>query len=132
MSAFAGRFGQLTALGLAVALTACATLPPGRELDPQDPFERYNRAAFTFNDSLDRAILKPVARAYQAVLPAFVQRGVGNFFGNLSDVSTAINDVLQGKPKLAAVHVGRFALNSTGGILGCWHAACRRWPKGFS
>jgi phospholipid-binding lipoprotein MlaA len=96
----------------------CASLPPGRSPDPQDPFERYNRAAFSFNDAVDRAILKPVSQAYKAVMPSFVQRGVTNFFGNLSELPTLVNDLLQGKGTMAATHLGRFALNTTFGLLG--------------
>jgi phospholipid-binding lipoprotein MlaA len=109
--------------GFALLLGACATLPEGRPPDPTDPFERYNRAIFSFNDTLDRFVLKPVARAYKFVTPDLVQRGVANFFNNISDVPTAVNDVLQGKPKQAATHVGRFALNSTVGILGLFDVA---------
>src|SRR5882757_2405336 len=111
---------RLTAvlLTLASLLAGCASLPPGRSPDPQDPFERYNRAAFSFNDTIDRAVLKPVSQAYQAVMPSLVQRGVTNFFGNLSDVPTVINDLLQGKATMAATHLGRLAINTTFGLLG--------------
>jgi phospholipid-binding lipoprotein MlaA len=105
-------------LALASLLAGCASLPPGRSPDPHDPFERYNRAAFGFNDAIDKAILKPVSQAYRAVLPSFVQRGVTNFFDNLSDVPTAVNDVLQGKVTMAATHLGRLAINTTFGLLG--------------
>lgn len=105
-------------LALASLLAGCASLPPGRSADPQDPFERYNRAAFSFNDAIDRAILKPVSQAYKVVMPSFVQRGVTNFFGNLSDIPTVVNDLLQGKGTMAATHLGRLALNTTFGLLG--------------
>ncbi len=105
-------------LALAGLLAGCASLPPGRVPDAQDPFERYNRAAFSFNDAIDRAILKPVSQAYRAVTPSFVQRGVTNFFGNLSDVPTIVNDLLQGKGTMAGTHLGRLAINSTFGLLG--------------
>jgi phospholipid-binding lipoprotein MlaA len=112
------------ALSAAVLLlSACANLPAGRTPDPSDPFERYNRAAFSFNDTVDRALLKPIARAYAWITPTFIQRGVENFFGNLSDVPTALNDILQGKPTMAATHVGRFAINSTFGVLGVFDIA---------
>ena len=103
---------------VAVVMHGCASLPPGSVRDPGDPFERYNRAAFSFNDAVDRAVLKPVAQAYEAVTPSFLRQAVGNFFDNLSDVSTVANDLLQGKPKMAATHTGRLAVNSTFGLLG--------------
>jgi len=105
-------------LALASLLAGCASLPPGRLPDPRDPFERYNRAAFSFNDAIDRAVLKPVSRAYKAVMPSLAQRGVTNFFDNLSDVPTVVNDLLQGKGTMAATHLGRLAINTTVGLLG--------------
>ena len=85
---------------LAISLSACASLPAGRQPDPSDPFERYNRAAFSFNDAVDTALFKPIAKAYRFVTPDLAQQGVSNFFGNLSDVPTALNKLLQGKPNL--------------------------------
>jgi len=108
-----------TALALlAVVIQGCASLPPGTLRDPADPFERYNRAAFSFNDTVDRAVLRPVAVAYKTVTPDPLRRAVSNFFGNLSDIPTIANDLLQGKPTMAATHAGRVALNSTFGLLG--------------
>jgi len=63
-------------------------------------------------------LVKPVAKAYNTVAPGFVQTGIANFFGNLSDIPTALNDVLQAKPKAAGVHAARVAINSTVGLLG--------------
>jgi len=105
-------------LALVVSLGGCASLPPGKTLDRQDPFERFNRASDGFNETLDKVVLRPVAKAYQTVAPSFVQTGIANFFGNLSDVPTALNDVLQARPKPAGVHAARVAINSTVGLLG--------------
>jgi phospholipid-binding lipoprotein MlaA len=105
-------------LALVFSLSGCASLPPGKTLDPQDPFERFNRASDTFNETLDKVVLTPVAKAYKTVVPGFVQTGIANFFGNVSDIPTALNDVLQAKPKAAGVHVARVAINSTIGLLG--------------
>lgn len=114
---------RLPAVALASLLVGCASLPPGRFPDPQDPFERYNRAAFSFNEAIDRVILKPVSQAYRAVVPSFAQRGLTNFFGNLSDVPTAANDLLQGKLTMAATHLGRLAINTTFGLAGLMDVA---------
>ncbi|WP_280155042.1 VacJ family lipoprotein [Piscinibacter sp. XHJ-5] len=108
----------MRALLLAVALAGCASLPPGKTPDPQDPFERFNRTSEGFNETLDKVLLKPVAKAYETVAPGFVQTGIANFFGNLSDIPTALNDGLQGRPKAAGVHAARVAINSTIGLLG--------------
>jgi phospholipid-binding lipoprotein MlaA len=86
--------------------------------NPDDPLESYNRAMFTFNDKLDRTLIKPVAQGYQAVLPSPVRTGVGNFFGNLGDPWIAVNSLLQGKATEAFNGSMRFVFNSTLGLLG--------------
>ncbi len=106
---------RLSMVVLAVAITGCATAR-----NPQDPFEGYNRAMFSFNDGVDRIAIKPVATVYRDVLPQFVQTGVGNFFGNLGDVWTAVNNLLQGKVEDGLNDFMRVAVNSTlgfGGLL---------------
>ena len=100
------------AAGVAVLLSACAGP------NPRDPYEGFNRAMFQFNDKVDQVALKPAATAYKAVLPGFVQTGVNNFFGNLSDVWSAVNNLLQGKGEAGMSDVTRVTLNSTFGLLG--------------
>jgi phospholipid-binding lipoprotein MlaA len=98
-------------LAVSLALAGCATA------NPKDPFEKFNRAMFSFNDAVDQAALKPAAEAYRT-LPSFVQTGVGNFFGNLGDAWTAANNLLQGKMADGMSDVMRFTFNSTFGIFG--------------
>ncbi|MEG2031988.1 MAG: VacJ family lipoprotein [Janthinobacterium sp.] len=109
--------GSLARIGLALAiaatLSACAT-----GSNPRDPLEGYNRAMFKFNDTVDQVALKPAATAYKTVTPSFVQTGVGNFFGNLSDVWSAVNNLLQGKGEAGLQDVVRVSMNSTFGIFG--------------
>lgn len=109
--------GSLARIGLALAIaasvSACAT-----GTNPRDPLEGYNRAMFKFNDTVDQVALKPVATAYKKVTPSFVQTGVGNFFGNLSDVWSAVNNLLQGKGEAGLQDVVRVSMNSTFGIFG--------------
>ncbi|HZH42611.1 MAG TPA: VacJ family lipoprotein [Lysobacter sp.] len=88
-----------------------------------DPWEGYNRRMHRFNDAVDRRIARPLARTYVRVVPRPVRLGVTNFFGNLGQPVTAINSLLQGKPKQAAQSVGRFLLNSTLGIGGLFDPA---------
>ena len=88
-----------------------------------DPFEGMNRATYKFNDTVDRAVLKPVAKGYQAVTPQFVRSGISNAFINLGDVGTALNNLLQGKPGNAVSDTGRFLINSTLGVLGLFDVA---------
>jgi phospholipid-binding lipoprotein MlaA len=98
---------------LAATLGGCAT-----SSNPQDPFENFNRAMFSFNDGLDQAVLKPTATAYQNVVPSFVQTGIGNFFGNIGDVWTAVNNLLQGKAANGMSDVMRVAMNTVFGLGG--------------
>jgi phospholipid-binding lipoprotein MlaA len=88
-----------------------------------DPFERFNRAVYQFNEGFDQAIMEPVARGYQAVLPQFVRSSVSNFFSNINDVLVALNNVLQGKFIAAYSDVGRIAINSTLGVVGLFDIA---------
>src|SRR5205814_5503615 len=103
----------LFAIAFAALLCGCAAAPA-----KQDPLEPMNRAVFTFNEKADQFVLKPVAQAYKAVTPAPVRTGVGNFFGNISDVLTFANDLLQGKPKEAGDDLGRVLLNTSCGVGG--------------
>ncbi|MGZ8287849.1 MAG: MlaA family lipoprotein [Telluria sp.] len=103
----------------ALALAACALALGGCATNnPADPLEPYNRAVFQFNDAVDRAALKPAATAYKRVLPGFVQTGVHNFFGNLTDVWSAANNLMQGKGQRGMSDVTRVAMNSTLGLGG--------------
>jgi phospholipid-binding lipoprotein MlaA len=104
-------------------LVGCASLPPGHEPDPQDRFERYNRAVSRFNDRVDRAVVRPVANAYVNVTPAPVRTSIGNFFENLSYASTIPNDLLQMKFKPFATDTLRLLVNTTGGIGGLFDPA---------
>lgn len=88
-----------------------------------DPLESYNRAMFEFNEGVDRALIKPVAQGYQKVVPDGVRKSVGNFFLNLGEPTTIINDVLQGKFSQAAHDTMRFIVNSTWGVLGLFDLA---------
>jgi phospholipid-binding lipoprotein MlaA len=108
------------ALGIvfAAALSGCVTLPANSKRVPQDPWESWNRGVYKFNDKLDRAVAKPVARTYVRAVPKPVRTGVSNFFQNLHQTTVMVNDALQGKFKAAANDLARFLLNSTVGIGG--------------
>ncbi len=109
----------LMRLGLAgaIVLPGCASVDPEFR-DPRDPFEGFNRAMYRFNDGLDKAIVKPVARGYVAIVPTVVDKGVTNFFGNLDDIGSALNNFLQLKFDRAFSDVGRVMVNTTVGVLG--------------
>ncbi|RNF83902.1 VacJ family lipoprotein [Lysobacter psychrotolerans] len=88
-----------------------------------DPWERYNRRMHRINNAVDRRVARPLARAYVRVVPRPIRLGVGNFFNNLGQPVSAVNALLQGRPKQAAQSLGRFALNSTLGIGGIFDPA---------
>jgi len=116
---------QKSVFALATLLLAgCATLPSGKA-DPRDPWERLNRSTFAFNDALDRALGRPVAKAYKKVLPQFVRTGVNNVFNNLNTINTAVNDALQGKMHAAGQDSARFLVNSVFGFGGLFDPATR-------
>jgi phospholipid-binding lipoprotein MlaA len=111
----------LLAAALAALASGCASVPAPS--NPADPWERYNRATAEFNESVDRAVLKPVAQSYAESLPGFAREGVTNFFENLNDIGTALNNLLQGKVTEGSTDLLRFAANSVIGIGGLWDVA---------
>jgi phospholipid-binding lipoprotein MlaA len=104
-------------------LAGCATLPPGSEPDPRDPWEPFNRSMFAVNDTLDRSIARPVARGYVKAVPQPMRTGVGNFFTNLNYPSTVANSLLQGKFAQFSNDLGRLLVNTTLGIGGLFDPA---------
>ena len=98
----------------ALALGGCAATGS----NPQDPYESFNRKVQSFNDGVDDAVLKPVATAYQTVTPQPVRTGVGNFFGNVGDLWSMVNHLLQGNGLQAYNHMVRFTTNTVLGIGG--------------
>ncbi len=107
-------------LALALLVGGCAARQPGAANDPIEPF---NRKIFWFNDTLDVYVLEPVAKGWDFIAPDAVQRALRNFFGNLEFPVVLVNDVLQGKPLDAVTDVGRFAVNTTAGVLGFFDPA---------
>lgn len=86
--------------------------------DERDPWENMNRRIFAFNDAVDAAVVRPVAKAYDTVLPSFARTGVHNFLGNLSDVWSLANSALQLKPQATAETVMRVSVNTVFGLVG--------------
>ncbi len=106
----------LCLLLVAAALGGCATAPGRTSTD--DPWQGMNRSIYKFNDAVDRATLKPVARGYQKVTPQWFRTGVRNFFNHLETPWVMVNELLQGKPGLMAQQTCRFVLNSVVGLGG--------------
>lgn len=106
---------------VAMLAAGCAT-SPGRTVN-DDRWEGFNRGVYKFNDTVDRAALKPVAKGYQKITPRWMRIGIGNFLGNLEYPTTMVNQLLQGKPKQGLRDTGRFLLNSTLGLAGLFDVA---------
>ena len=103
---------------LGLSLGGCAT-----NGDPRDPFEPINRGIYTFNDTVDKAVTKPIAQGYRAVLPSPVRTGVSNFFSNIDDIFVTANNLLQFKFHAAASDFTRLLANTTLGIGGIFDVA---------
>jgi phospholipid-binding lipoprotein MlaA len=103
---------------LAMALATMALLSSCASQANKDPLEGINRGIYKFNDVTDKAVFKPVAKAYKAVAPTPVRKGFNNFFNNLGSITTVANDILQFKFAHAFTDAGRFVINSTFGIAG--------------
>ncbi len=112
------KSGTLLALLFALALlSGCATT------QTSDSFESASRISYDLNDSLDKAVLQPVASGYARYTPKPVRQGVTNFFDNISYLNVILNDLLQGKFGQAFSDTGRFAINTTVGVLGLFDVA---------
>jgi len=118
---------RLVAILCAAALaSACgpSAARGGRALRADyDPLEPVNRKIFWFNDQVDAHVLEPAARGWNRITPDRVQRAIGNFFVNLRFPIVTVNDLLQAKFRDGASDVGRFAVNTTFGVLGFFDPA---------
>jgi len=109
----------LTSVAISIALGGCATTGS----DSNDIWQGWNRGTQSFNDTIDKAVLKPVAKGYVAITPDFVDQGVTNFFSNINDIGVAINDLLQLKLLQSGMDVSRFVINTTAGVGGFFDVA---------
>jgi len=107
------------ALAVAVALLAGCAAAPSRD----DPFEPMNRALYQFHDTVDTAVVKPVAQAYIDVVPELIRTGVSNVFNNIEDLISALNGLLQGKLDKFGDDLGRVVLNTAWGVGGIFDLA---------
>src|SRR5580765_9069893 len=101
----------LVAVGAAV-LAGCATPMPRRD----DPYEKFNRKMYAFNDFADRVAIRPVAVGYRKITNETTRRLVSNFFANVESPITIANDLLQANVKEAGKATSRFVINSTIGV----------------
>lgn len=120
------------ALASAALMAGCAQIS---HPSPNDPWESFNRGVYTFNDTVDRAVLKPVATGYEKVTPRPVRTCIHNIFGNLGDAWSAVNSLLQGRGRDFVDTFGRVLFNTTAGLGGCIDIAsmhgARKIPNDF-
>ena len=112
----------------AVSVSGCASMRSyeekhGTAAPGVDPIEPLNRAVFFVNEKIDRAVLKPLAKGYEFVLPRPVRSCISNGFSNVSDVPISLNNVMQARFKEASSDVSRVGVNTTVGLLGCFDVA---------
>lgn len=124
----AARIAAISAITMMAV--GCATPPPETDAEARaefeqlnDPLEPMNRSIFEFNQTLDRAVIKPAAQGYRNVVPEFGRDRVGDFLSNLGAPVVFFNDMLQGEFDRAGTTLGRFVLNSTFGVLGIMDVA---------
>ena len=116
----AAQFRKVAALLTVVLASGCATVPGAAPTAKEDPWENFNRKVFSFNEALDDAVLKPVAETYVKVVPRLIRTGISNVFGNIADVWSTANHLLQGK-LATGLEMGMRVLTNTafglGGLL---------------
>jgi len=112
----------LSSLVLSITLAGCATTATTVP-EQNDLWIGWNRGTQTFNDNLDKAILKPMAKGYQWITPEIVDEGVTNFFSNINDIGVTLNDLLQFKIIQSGMDASRFLINTTVGVAGIFDVA---------
>jgi phospholipid-binding lipoprotein MlaA len=105
----------MSSLVISSLLAGCASTAKTNELDP---WEGWNRGTQEFNDDLDKAILKPMAKGYKWITPKFVDDGISNFFSNMNDIGVTLNDFMQLKMAQGGMDASRFLINTTAGVAG--------------
>lgn len=132
-------FSVMILLTLALTFTGCATtstkLPPeepamhsvadfpDEDILHNDPWEGFNRNMYKFNYNFDKYVFLPVLKGYEFIMPNFAQAGLTNFFNNINEVRTFYNSLFQAKGKKSLTTLGRFATNTTIGVLGLFDPA---------
>ena len=123
---------QTTTLDPAGAIDQTATTNVEDDTTTKDPFEKFNRPMFSFNEKLDKFILKPIATLYNAIMPRPLNEGVHNFFLNIGNLPTIANDILQFNFYQMANDTWRLGINTTVGIGGLFDVAGRIGLKPYA
>jgi phospholipid-binding lipoprotein MlaA len=120
MSFWSFSWRRICAVGVLLTLQACSTVP---NADARDPWESMNRGVFNFNETVDNLAIKPAAKAYEAVVPTAVRKGIHNFLGNIGDVWSLANSALQLKGQAAGETLMRISVNTVLGLGGVMDVA---------
>lgn len=113
------KFAVVILVGV-MTLSGCASF---RTAAPGDPIEPINRGIYSFNNTFDHYLFKPIAKGYDAIVPTLVKTGVSNVFQNMSDAQSLVSDALQLKGAKFGDDLGRVMLNTTFGIGGIFDLA---------
>ena len=100
-----------------IVVTARGAPPPG------DPLQEVNSTSYRAIQSVDKALVAPVATGYQGIVPEPVRDGIGNALRNLTEPVNFLNFLLQFKIGKAAETLGRFVVNTTFGVGGLFDVA---------
>ncbi len=119
------KFSKYAAILALMSLCGCATSAENGTAEASAPLESYNRAMFSFNNKLDKYVIRPVAKGYRAVTNDFVRQRVTNFFNNIEEPVSAVNHILQGEFENSGNNLGRFVLNTTLGGVGLFDVASK-------
>ncbi|MBU6421192.1 MAG: VacJ family lipoprotein [Gammaproteobacteria bacterium] len=115
--------GWLCLAAVLTLLAACASAPPDYTTRVKDPWEKLNRITYAFNDKLDKAVARPVAKQYLRAVPLPARDGIHNFLSNLGEPVTIVNDLLQGQIRQTFKDTTRFLVNTTAGVAGWFDVA---------
>lgn len=119
---FRPPYRSLLSMAVVALCAGCASIAPPRTDDPYEPF---NRRMYAFNEQVDKVAIRPVALGYRTITTQNTRRLVSNFFSNIRMPITIVNDILQGKGRLALRNTGRFAVNTTLGFAGLFDPASK-------
>jgi phospholipid-binding lipoprotein MlaA len=120
LARFCMRPRLVFAIAALLVTQGCATVS---QPNARDPLESFNRTMFGFNEAVDATVIKPVATGYRAITPNWFRKGVGNFFNNLEDMWSVVNNGLQGRAQDFSDSVGRVMVNTSIGLLGIFDVA---------
>lgn len=115
--------GWLCLTAVLILLAACASAPPDYTTQVKDPWQNLNRITYAFNDKLDKAVARPVAKQYVRAVPLPARNGIHNILSNLGEPVTIVNDLLQGQIRQTFKDTTRFLVNTTVGVAGWFDVA---------